>query len=101
MHASGERLFLPGYGALGSLYRPGLPAGWRAIDPPGFHGNGGSLAASCRWLVAELDKRSAPVELAGHSMGAALAIAAAARRPQLIARLLLISPAGLPLSKPM
>ncbi len=101
MLAATEKLFLPGYGATGRLYRPGLPPGWTAIDPPGFRFSGGSFAASCRWLVAELDSRPGPVMLAGHSMGAALAIAAAAARPERISRLLLISPAGLPLGKPM
>jgi pimeloyl-ACP methyl ester carboxylesterase len=96
-----EKLFLPGFGALASLYRPGLPPDWTAIDPPGFRRGGGSFAASCRWLVAELDRRPRPVSLAGHSMGAALAIAAAAARPERVVSLLLISPAGLPLSKPI
>ncbi len=40
-------------------------------------------------------------ELAGHSMGGALAVLAAATRPELVERLILLSPAGLPLAKPM
>ena len=39
--------------------------------------------------------------LAGHSMGAALAILAAAESPELVERLVLIAPAGLPLQKPI
>jgi pimeloyl-ACP methyl ester carboxylesterase len=101
MRAAAEKLFLPGFGASGSLYRPGLPRDWAAIDPPGFRTGNGSLAASCRWLIAEIDRRRGPVALAGHSMGAALAIAAAAARPERITRLLLIAPAGLPLGKPL
>jgi pimeloyl-ACP methyl ester carboxylesterase len=41
------------------------------------------------------------VTLAGHSMGGALAVLAAAARPELVQRLVLISPAGLPLQKPL
>lgn len=96
-----EKIFLPGWGATGSLYRPGLPAGWTTIDPPSFRSNAGSFAAGTRWLITELDRRTRPIVLAGHSMGAALAIAAAAARPESVVGLLLISPAGLPLTKPM
>ena len=53
------------------------------------------------WLEQELDLLDRPVWLAGHSMGGALAVLAAAERPERIARLTLISPAGLPLHKPM
>jgi pimeloyl-ACP methyl ester carboxylesterase len=41
------------------------------------------------------------VTLAGHSMGGALALAAAARRPACVRRLVLVSPAGLPIVKPI
>ncbi len=41
------------------------------------------------------------MSLAGHSLGAALAISATADRPDLVEELILFSPAGLPLSKPM
>jgi pimeloyl-ACP methyl ester carboxylesterase len=101
LSAQTPKLFLPGFGATTSLYRPGLPYGWTAIDLPDFRRCGGSFGALSRWLVAELDRQTGAVELAGHSMGAALAIAAAAARPERVRRLLLISPAGLPLSKPM
>ena len=96
-----ERLFLPGWGARGRLYRPGLPTGWTALQSPRFHRDAGSFNTHLRWIVSELDRRSHAVELAGHSMGGALAIAAAAARPDRVSRLVLISPAGLPLSKPM
>jgi pimeloyl-ACP methyl ester carboxylesterase len=96
-----ERLFLPGWGARGRLYHPGLPPGWKAVQSPRFERNAGSFATHLGWIVSELDRRSHAVELAGHSMGGALAIAAAAARPDRVSRLVLISPAGLPLSKPM
>jgi pimeloyl-ACP methyl ester carboxylesterase len=96
-----QKLFLPGFGAFGSLYAPGLPDDWSVLDPPGYRQGRGSFAARCRWIVAEIDRRRGPVTLAGHSMGAALAIAGAAARPERMERLLLISPAGLPLAKRM
>lgn len=96
-----ERIFLPGWGARGSLYASGLPEGWVPIDPPGFRACGGSFDRCRRWIVDELDRTSCPVDLAGHSMGAALAIVAAAARPDRVRRLVLISPAGLPLTKPI
>jgi len=40
------------------------------------------------------------VRLAGHSMGAALALLVAAERPEAVERLVLVAPAGLPLRKP-
>jgi pimeloyl-ACP methyl ester carboxylesterase len=91
-----DRLFLPGWGAPAELYRPGLPPGWRALSPPGFE-----LAAHRRWLELELGSCERPVVLGGHSMGGALALLAAAARPELVRRLVLISPAGLPLRKPL
>lgn len=93
-------LFLPGFSARGSLYRPGLPRGWVALDPSLLGNTRGRFQAYRRWLTDDLIRRGRPVSLAGHSMGAALAIAAAADRPDLVKRLILFSPAGLPLSKP-
>src|SRR5262245_17790181 len=78
----------------------GAADGWAALDPPRFGDTAGSLEAYRRWLVGQLDSRATPVELAGHSMGGALAILAAAARPNRVERLVLLSPAGLPLSKP-
>jgi len=94
-------LFLPGYGASGRLYATGLGPGWRALDPPPFHETRGAFLAYERWLTAEVDRSAEPAWLAGHSMGGALAILAAVARPAAIARLTLISPAGLPLRKPI
>jgi pimeloyl-ACP methyl ester carboxylesterase len=89
-------LFLPGWGAPAGLYRPGLPDGWAVVSPPGFE-----LRKHRLWLERELASRGDSVVLAGHSMGGALALLAAAARPDLVRRLILISPAGLPLRKPL
>lgn len=96
-----ERLFLPGWGAPGSLYSPGLAPGWTALEPPSFAATRGSLASYLDWLLSELRRRERPSCLAGHSMGGALAVLAAAAAPEKVSRLVLISPAGLPLRKPM
>jgi pimeloyl-ACP methyl ester carboxylesterase len=53
------------------------------------------------WLVSELDARPAPALLAGHSMGAALAVLAAALAPERVSELVLLAPAGVPLDKPL
>jgi pimeloyl-ACP methyl ester carboxylesterase len=95
-----SRLFLPGWGAPASLYAPALPASWDVLEPPGFAASGGSLGPYRRWLELELRGRGRS-SLAGHSMGGALAILAAAENPQLVERLVLIAPAGLPLDKPI
>lgn len=95
-----QHLFLPGWGAPARLYRPGLPNGWTALDPPGFHG-GASFEDNLDWLLRELGGRPGPVVLGGHSMGGALAVLAAAASPEQVARLVLVSPAGLPLRKPV
>jgi len=93
-------LFLPGWGAPAALYQPGLPAAWRALEPPSFAASRGSLEAYRRWLGLELSRRGRS-PLGGHSMGGALAILAAAESPELIERLVLVAPAGLPLQKPL
>ncbi len=101
MHTPSHSLFIPGYGASARLYLPGLPEGWTALQPPSPRRTAGLLDAYRRWIVGQIDARRGPIELAGHSMGGALAILAAAARPERVERLVLVSPAGLPLRKPM
>lgn len=94
-------LFLPGFGARASAYAEGLPEGWEALQPPSPSLTDGSLDALSGWLVTELARRGGRVVVGGHSMGAALAMLAAARAPELVAGLVLVAPAGLPLTKPI
>jgi pimeloyl-ACP methyl ester carboxylesterase len=95
-----SRLFLPGWGAPASLYEPGLPSSWQVLEPPTFAASRGSFGAYRQWAGLELSSRGRSM-LAGHSMGGALAILAAADAPELVERLVLIAPAGLPLEKPI
>jgi pimeloyl-ACP methyl ester carboxylesterase len=94
-------LFVPGWGATAGLYLAGLPAGWEALELPGFRTTRGELLAYRRWVGAEITRRGTPVALAGHSMGGALALLAALDHPEMVERLILVSPAGLPLNKPL
>jgi len=45
--------------------------------------------------VADVVEPAAPVDLAGHSLGALVAVRLAARRPELVRRLILIAPPGI------
>jgi len=94
-------LFLPGWGATAGLYAAGLPKGWQSLELPSFREGRGEFLVYRRWLEDELVRRGAPIALAGHSMGGVLALLAAIDRPKLVERLVLVSPAGLPLTKPM
>ena len=93
--------FIPGWGARASLYRRALPPDWEVLQPPSFRASRGRIETIFDWLRAEAAPRQAPVALGGHSFGAALAVIAAAREWVDVERLVLVSPAGLPLSKPM
>jgi pimeloyl-ACP methyl ester carboxylesterase len=94
-------LFVPGWGAPASLYRRGLPAGWEVLEAPSFRQTLGDLDRYRAWLHSELAARDQPVLLAGHSMGGALAVLAALEQPERVERLILFSPAGLPLHRPI
>jgi pimeloyl-ACP methyl ester carboxylesterase len=94
-------LFVPGWGAPSTLYRRGLPPGWEVLEAPSFRQTRGDLGAYRDWLRASLAAESEPVTLAGHSMGGALAVLAALEQPERVERLILFSPAGLPLQRPI
>jgi pimeloyl-ACP methyl ester carboxylesterase len=94
-------LFVPGWGAPSSLYRRGLPPGWEVVEPPSFRQTRGDLDRYREWLGGELAARGEPLMLAGHSMGGALSVLAAVEQPELVERLVLFAPAGLPLRKPI
>jgi pimeloyl-ACP methyl ester carboxylesterase len=92
-----SRVFVPGFGASASLYR--LPEEWTVHRPPAFR-VAGSVELRLDALQHHLDHYDGPITLGGHSMGGALAIAIAAAAPERIERLVLVAPAGLPLTKP-
>ena len=94
-------LFVPGWGATARLYERGLPGGWEALELPSYRTTRGELRAYRDWLAAKLVEQPTPVALGGHSMGAVVALQAALDRPELVGRLVLVSPAGLPLTKTM
>ena len=94
-------LFVPGWGATAGLYSAGLPEGWVALELPSFRSTGGDFGAYRRWLVDEIARRPTPIVVAGHSMGGTLALLAAAEQPELVEQVIMLSPAGLPLTKPM
>jgi pimeloyl-ACP methyl ester carboxylesterase len=94
-------LFLPGWGAPASLYRAGAPDGWRVVELPSFRRSRGRLEPYLDCARTALAAEPAPVALAGHSMGAALAVLVAHERPELVERLVLVSPAGLALDRPL
>jgi pimeloyl-ACP methyl ester carboxylesterase len=91
------RLFLPGFGARATFYEDALGPGWSILDAKPFD----TIGAHVESLVAALDGLDGPVTLGGHSMGGALAVLAAVRAPDRVERLVLVSPAGLPLAKPV
>jgi pimeloyl-ACP methyl ester carboxylesterase len=101
MASSALGLFVPGFGAPARAYAPGLPAGWEALEPPAFRRVRGSFEAYRAWLRAEISAAGDAVVLAGHSMGGALSVLAALDEPERVRGLVLFSPAGLPLTKPM
>jgi pimeloyl-ACP methyl ester carboxylesterase len=94
-------IFLPGYLGRARSYEPGLPEGWIAVQAPLEIRASGSLGTYRDWLVAHVRAAPGEVTLGGHSMGAALAVLAAAEVPERVAGLVLVGPAGLPLAKPV
>jgi pimeloyl-ACP methyl ester carboxylesterase len=92
------RAFLGGLSVAARVYAPGLPAGWSCPEQPGFGQTGGRLGAYVAWATALVRAADGPVHLAGHSLGAAVAIATAASEPGRVARLTVFAPPGLPAS---
>ena len=95
-----------GLGGSTRWWEPVLPAlaerhAVHLVDLPGFgamarRGRRIALAETGAWLLAWLDAAGiARPALAGHSMGAAIAVRAAAEAPDRIDRLVLVAPAGL------
>ncbi|MGW3910684.1 alpha/beta fold hydrolase [Streptomyces sp. NPDC005070] len=80
-----------------SLFAPDLRGRGGSADTPGPYGLDRHAGDLCR--LAEVLGEGRPVALAGHSMGAYTALRAAARRPGLFDRLLLVD-GGLPLPVP-
>lgn len=95
-----EGIFLPGLGARAAAYAASLPEGVLVRQPPSPRDVRGSFAGLVDWLLDDVIGDRRVRILGGHSMGAALAVLAAARRPG-VERLVLLSPAGLPLTKPV
>lgn len=94
-------LFVPGWGAPAGFYRRGMPAGWEVLELPSFRSSGGELDNYRCYLRDELESRPFRTTLAGHSLGAALALLAADERPDRVEALVLLAPAGLPYSRPL
>jgi pimeloyl-ACP methyl ester carboxylesterase len=97
----GSCVFLPGFAARANTYAAALPDEWDALQPPPPSITRGSLESLRDWTVNEVVARPGRTFLAGHSMGAALAVLAATTVPDHVAGLLLVAPAGLPLRKPL
>ena len=74
-------LFLGGWTVSAHVYVPGLPPGWSCPEQPGFGETDGRFAAYVEWATRLVRDHAAPVHLAGHSLGGAVAIAVAAREP--------------------
>lgn len=100
---AGVRTFELGAPGSSRIILPGLPVnadtwgdvaagiGARAVDLPGLGLTGGSgIPDWDEWLAALLSDR--PVDLIGHSIGAAAAVIAADRHPAKVASLTLIAP---------
>ncbi len=57
-------LFLPGFAVRGSLYGPGLPEGWVAMNPPSLAKTHGRFDTHREWLTGVIEAQHRPVSLA-------------------------------------
>ncbi|AKF10033.1 alpha/beta fold hydrolase [Sandaracinus amylolyticus] len=71
------------------------PGSSARVDLPGLGRSSPARVDDVAWLDALLADRARPIVLVGHSLGAGLALRFAARRPQRVSRLVLVSPAFL------
>ncbi|UJR86545.1 alpha/beta fold hydrolase [Sandaracinus amylolyticus] len=107
---AGSRTFVVGRPeSAGTLFLHGLPwdsESWRdvamrtpgssaRVDLPGLGRSSPARVDDVAWLDALLVDRTKPIVLVGHSLGAGLALRFAARWPQRVSRLVLVSPAFL------
>ena len=69
---------------------------WRALGPVELLDVPRSLKPCevAAWLAGRIEELGRPVDLAGHSLGAMVSVRVAALRPDLVRRLVLISPPG-------
>ena len=79
--------------------RNACPSRPDAPQPPPPSLTGGSLSNLQSWAIREVAGRPGRMRIAGHSMGAALAVLVAVTVPEQVEELLLIAPAGLPLKQ--
>ena len=72
----------PGFGAVPAFYRPALAADWIVHEPPSFHRAASFRARVQRASASSSSGSTGPCTLAGHSMGAALAVTVALEQPE-------------------
>ena len=99
----GDLMLIHGLGGMGSNWnavRAALADRPVKVTAPDLPGHGTSASDSpgiddlIAWVVKQLDASDAALHLVGHSLGAHVAVLAAAQRPAKVAALTLLAPAG-------
>ena len=99
----GDLMLIHGLGGMGSNWnavRTALADRPVKVTAPDLPGHGTSASDSpgiddlIAWVVKQLDASDAALHLVGHSLGAHVAVLAAAQRPAKVAALTLLAPAG-------